>query len=272
MSETPASPPNLSPRLLAAGDGALIVELGEGIAPALNAAVHRLDRRIADAGLPGVVETVPTYRSVLVVFDPARTDPDPLGRALLALADGLAQPSAEPQRRWIVPVCFGGVHGEDLDDVARRSGLTSGEVVALHCAADYRVYMLGFSPGFAYLGGLPEALHQPRRENPRMATPAGSVMQGGAQAAISPIAMPSGWHLLGRTPVKTFDLRRPSPFLLAPGDRIRFAAVSVAEYDRLAACDGLLPDSETVVDDIGPTGGPTGGLASSNPTSLGAAA
>ncbi|CAO3436001.1 5-oxoprolinase subunit PxpB [Azospirillum doebereinerae] len=249
MSETPASPSGLSPRLLPAGDGALIVELGEGIAPALNAAVHRLDRRIADAALPGVVETVPTYRSVLVVFDPARTDPDRLGQALLGLAGGLSQPSPEPQRRWVIPVRFGGVHGEDLDDVARRAGLTTDEVVALHCAADYRVYMLGFSPGFAYLGGLPEALHQPRRENPRMMTPAGSVIQGGAQAAISPIAMPSGWHLLGRTPVKIFDLRRDQPFLLAPGDRVRFAAVPVAEFDRLAARDGLLPDSETVAGD-----------------------
>ena len=249
MSETPVSPSGLSPRLLPAGDGALIVELGEGIAPALNAAVHRLDRRIADAALPGVVETVPTYRSVLVVFDPARTDPARLGQALLGLADGLSQPSPEPQRRWVIPVCFGGVHGEDLDDVARRAGLTTDEVVALHCTADYRVYMLGFSPGFAYLGGLPEALHQPRRENPRMMTPAGSVIQGGAQAAISPIAMPSGWHLLGRTPVRIFDLRRDPPFLLAPGDRVRFASVLATEFDRLAACDGRLPDSETVAGD-----------------------
>jgi KipI family sensor histidine kinase inhibitor len=250
MSVTSPSSPSLSPRLLAAGDGALIVELGEGVAPALNAAVHRLDRRIADAGLPGVVETVPTYRSVLVVFDPALTSPDALGPALLELARDLARPTAEPQRRWIVPVCFGGAHGEDLDDVARRANLTSDEVVALHCAADYRVYMLGFSPGFAYLGGLPDALHQPRRENPRMVTPAGSVMQGGAQAAISPIAMPSGWHLLGRTPIKTFDLRRTPPFLLAPGDRIRFSPITAAEYDRLAARDGLSPDQETVTDDI----------------------
>ncbi|MFD1623460.1 5-oxoprolinase subunit PxpB [Azospirillum griseum] len=248
MSVTSPSPPSLSPRLLVAGDGALIVELGEGIAPALNAAVHRLDRRIADAGLPGVVETVPTYRSVLVQYDPGQTNPDRLGPALLDLARDLARASREPQRRWIVPVCFGGAHGEDLDDVARRAGLSTDEVVALHCAADYRVYMLGFSPGFAYLGGLPEALHQPRRENPRMMTPAGSVMQGGEQAAISPIAMPSGWHLLGRTPIKTFELRRAQPFLLAPGDRIRFSSISVAEYDRLAARDGLLPDQETVTE------------------------
>lgn len=241
----PASVPPI-PVLRAAGDSALIVELGDGIAPGLNAAVHRLDRRIAGAGIAGIVETVPTYRSILVQFDPAATTADALGAALLELAAGPDEAAAGPQLRWIVPVCFGGVHGEDLDEVARRCGLSSDEVVRLHCGADYRVYMLGFSPGFAYLGGLPEALHQPRRENPRMVTPAGSVMQGGAQAAISPIAMPSGWHLLGRTPARTFDLRREPPFLLAPGDRIRFTAITAAEYDRLEGISGYLPDCETV--------------------------
>ncbi|CAO3359432.1 5-oxoprolinase subunit PxpB [Azospirillum melinis] len=242
--------PFAAPVLRAAGDSALIVELGDGIAQDLNAAVHRLDRRIADAQLPGIVETVPTYRSILVQFDPAVTAAEPLGQALLGLAAELTQAAAEPQLRWIVPVCFGGAHGEDLDEVARRSGLGTEEVVRLHCTADYRVYMLGFSPGFAYLGGLPEVLHQPRRENPRMVTPAGSVMQGGAQAAISPIAMPSGWHLLGRTPARTFDLKREPPFLLAPGDRIRFTAISAAEYDRLEGMSGYLPDCETVTPSI----------------------
>lgn len=239
----PAPP---TPTLRAAGDSALIVELGDGIAPDLNAAVHRLDRRIAGAGIAGIVETVPTYRSILVQFDPSVTTADALGAALLELAAGPDEAATGPQLRWIVPVCFGGAHGEDLDEVARRCGLSSDEVVRLHCSADYRVYMLGFSPGFAYLGGLPEALHQPRRKNPRMHTPAGSVMQGGAQAAISPIVMPSGWHLLGRTPARTFDLRREPPFLLAPGDRIRFTAITAAEFDRLEGIGGYLPDCETV--------------------------
>ncbi|MBP2293712.1 5-oxoprolinase subunit PxpB [Azospirillum rugosum] len=246
MSVIPLPASGRTPVLRAAGDSALIVELGDGIAPALNAAVHRLDRRIAESGLPGIVETVPTYRSILVQFDPAVTGLEPLGQTLLDLAAGLDTAAAEPQRRWIVPVCFGGAHGEDLDEVARRSDRTTAEVIDLHCSADYRVYMLGFSPGFAYLGGLPEALHQPRRENPRMATPAGSVMQGGAQAAISPIVMPSGWHLLGRTPARTFDLRRDPPFLLAPGDRVRFTAISPAEFNRLEALPGFVPPSETV--------------------------
>lgn len=225
----------IRPKILPAGDCALVVELGDGIAPDLNEAVHRLDRRIAAAGLPGVIETVPTYRSILLTFDPEVADPEALAGVLLGLA---AEDAADPtvsSARWRIPVSFGGAHGEDLDDVARRGGLTTGDVIRLHCEADYRVYMLGFSPGFAYLGGLPAVLHLPRRENPRALTPAGTVMQGGAQAAVSPVAMPSGWHLLGRTPLRVFDLRRDPPFLLAPGDRVRFTAVTPGEYDRMAA-------------------------------------
>ncbi|MBL8838541.1 MAG: allophanate hydrolase subunit 1, partial [Alphaproteobacteria bacterium] len=144
---------------------------------------------------------------------------------------------------------FGGAYGEDLDDVARRTNLSTAEVVALHTEADYRVYMLGFSPGFAYLGALPKALHLPRRETPRLKTPAGSVMQGGAQAAISPTAMPSGWHILGRTPVRIFDLAAARPFLLSPGDHVRFVAVPPARFTGLAALaerGALAPDSEAL--------------------------
>lgn len=236
-----------SPRILPAGDHALVVELGDGIAPDLNARVHRLDQLVTESGLPGVVETVPTYRSLLVVFDPLSVDADALADRLRGLAALPPAGRAERGRRWVLPVRFGGRHGEDLEEVARRAGLTPDEVVALHCAADYRVYMLGFSPGFAYLGGLPPALHLPRRENPRLKTPAGTLMQGGAQAAVSPLEMPSGWHLLGRTPLKTFDVARAQPFLLAPGDRIRVTAISEAEYDRLAeeaARTDLLPALE----------------------------
>ncbi|MGQ9370911.1 5-oxoprolinase subunit PxpB [Azospirillum sp. ST 5-10] len=223
------------PRLLPAGDAALVIELGDGIAPELNEAVQCLDRRIAAAHLPGVVETVPTYRSLLLTFDPVLTSAEQLTPALLDLAQGLAADPATTARRWVIPVRFGGARGEDLDAVARHAGLSTDEVVRLHCAADYRVYMLGFSPGFAYLGGLPDALHLPRRQSPRLSTPAGSLMQGGAQAAVSPVAMPSGWHLLGRTPLRVFDLRRERPFLLAPGDRVRFTAIDDGEYERLAA-------------------------------------
>jgi KipI family sensor histidine kinase inhibitor len=235
--------------LLPAGDAALVAELGDAIDPGLNDAVQALDAALARANPAGLVETVPTYRSLLVHFDPCLTDAATLGTVLRDLAAGLDEAGPAAGRRWFLPVAFGGDLGEDLGFVAGRTGRAEAEVVALHCAADYRVYMLGFSPGFAYLGGLPPELHLPRRENPRLSTPAGSIMQGGAQACVSPMAMPSGWHILGRTPVLTFDLRREQPFLLAPGDRIRFIAIDRDRFAALgaeAAQGGLIPDSEAL--------------------------
>jgi KipI family sensor histidine kinase inhibitor len=233
-------------RLLPAGEAALLVELGDTIDPDLNEAVHRLDAAINRAAPDGLIETVPTYRSILVNFDPTRTTADTLAAEISALEASAGEAGAAERRRWFVPVCFGGEYGEDLTAVAERAGLSPEAVVDLHCAADYRVYMLGFSPGFAYLGGLPEALHQPRRENPRSVTPAGSFMQGGSQAALSPVAMPSGWHLIGRTPLRLFDPDRSQPFLLAPGDRVRMIAITADDYGSIASQEGLLPESEVI--------------------------
>ncbi len=235
--------------LLPAGDAALVAQLGDAIDPDLNDAVQALDAALAAAAPAGLVETVPTYRSLLVHYDPCLTDAETLGDLLRDLARGLDQAARAAGRRWFLPVCFGGDLGEDLGFVADRTGRTEAEVAALHCAADYRVYMLGFSPGFAYLGGLPAELHLPRRENPRLSTPAGSIMQGGAQAAVSPMVMPSGWHLLGQTPVRTFDLRRDRPFLLAPGDRLRFQAIDRDRFAALSAraeAGDLMPESEAL--------------------------
>jgi KipI family sensor histidine kinase inhibitor len=233
-------------RLLPAGEAALLVELGDTIDPDLNEAVHRLDAAINRAAPDGLIETVPTYRSILVSFDPTRTTAAALSSEISALGARGGEAVAVKRRRWFVPVCFGGEYGEDLAAVAERAGLSPDAVVDLHCAADYRVYMLGFSPGFAYLGGLPEKLHQPRRENPRSVTPAGSFMQGGSQAALSPVAMPSGWHLIGRTPLRLFDPGRSQPFLLAPGDRVRMIAINGKDYGHMAGENGLLPESEVI--------------------------
>jgi len=222
------------PRLLPAGDGALVIELGEAIAPEINARVHALDAAIGRAGIRCISETVPTYRSILVYFDALAADAGSLSERLLALAAEDHSRDETTARRWHIPVAYGGAHGIDLEDVAKATGLSTAEVVALHAAADYAVYMIGFSPGFAYLGGLAEALHLPRRTNPRLKTPAGSVMVGGMQAAISPLAMPSGWHILGTTPARLFEPAAAEPFLLRPGDRVRFQPVSVADFERLS--------------------------------------
>ena len=143
------------------------------------------------------------------------------------------------------PVCYGGDFGEDLEWLARTRDLTTDEVVRLHAGALYRVYMIGFMPGFAYLGGLPEEIHTPRRENPRTHVPAGSVALGGIQSAIFSIAAPSGWHMLGRTPARGFDLRRQPPFLIDAGDLVRFKPISADAFARL---DEMAERGETVAE------------------------
>lgn len=225
------------PRIVPVGDTAILVELGETIDPGINAAVLALDRRIRAMAIDGVVELVPTYRSLLVHYDPDRVD----GRALLARLAAIEVDPGEPApagRLWTVPVAYGGEFGIDLEAVARRHGLSIDDVVRLHTAPTYRVYMVGFVPGFTYLGGLDPRLHTPRLEDPRPRTPAGSVSIGGIQAGIASVEIPSGWHLLGRTPVRTFDPERTPPLLLGPGDRVRFVPIdpaTFAELDRRAA-------------------------------------
>ncbi|MSP50258.1 MAG: 5-oxoprolinase subunit PxpB [Alphaproteobacteria bacterium] len=220
-------------RLLPAGDTALTVEFGDAVDPRINARVLSLDRALEAAAIPGVIETVPTYRSLQIHFDPDRLDAAALGPAVVRLAATLDD-EPPPGRTWTVPVSYGGEHGIDLEQVAERTGLAAEGVIARHLAGDYRVYMIGFQPGFAYLGGLDARLHLPRRETPRLKTPAGTVSIGGIQAAVASIEAPSGWHLLGRTPVRAFDPARSEPFLFRVGDRVRFERVTADGYTQLA--------------------------------------
>jgi 5-oxoprolinase (ATP-hydrolysing) subunit B len=220
------------PRFLPAGDSALTVELGDAIDPEINARVLALDAAVTAAALPGIIETVPTYRSLTIHYDPGALSFEALTDRIRALE---TDPGAGvgTGRLWRVPVCYGGRFGIDLDEVAARHGLAPEDVIARHSAARYRVYMIGFAPGFAYLGGLDEGLHTPRRTDPRERTPSGSVSIGGMQAAISSVEAPSGWHLLGRTPARTFDLSRAEPFLLSVGDSVRFEPVAHDAWESL---------------------------------------
>jgi KipI family sensor histidine kinase inhibitor len=231
-STQPGPMPGTTPRFLSAGDGAIIVEFGSTVDEAISQRVMAMDARIAEAGIDGIVETVPTYRSLLVAYDPLVIRARRLIPRLAEIA-AKAGEAATTGRRWVIPVCYGGDHGEDLEWVANVHAMTPEEAIAVHSGTVYRVYMIGFTPGFAYLGGLPKILHTPRRETPRTLVPAGSVAIGGQQAAVFSVAAPSGWHMLGRTPVRTFDLRRDDPFLIAPGDTIRFSPVAPAEFDAL---------------------------------------
>ncbi|MGQ0663323.1 MAG: 5-oxoprolinase subunit PxpB [Pseudomonadota bacterium] len=238
--------PYASPRFIPAGDIAMLVELGDAISPEVSRRVVALEGRIDERAIPGIVETVPTYRSILVHYDPSILSAAALEAAIRELGHDDAAHSAPP-RRWIFPVAYGGENGIDLEFVARHRGLTTEEVIRLHAAPVYRVYMLGFSPGFAYLGGLPAALHIARRDNPRPKVPAGTVSIGGIQAAICCQAIPSGWHLLGRTPVRTYIPGRRDPFLLAAGDEVRLTPIGAAEFARLEArraAEPLLPERE----------------------------
>ena len=234
MAENPAPP-----RLLPSGDSAIMVEFGRNIDDASSRRVLALDRELASAPIAGVTETVPTYRSLLVHYDPLQIAFEALGEQLLALAERPV-PAATRTRRWRIPVTYGGEHGIDLEDVAKALQTTPDDIVARHVAGDYRVAMIGFTPGWSYLSGLEKFLHMPRRQDPRLLTPAGTISIGGVQTGVQCLAGPSGWHLLGRTAVRTYQLHRDPIFLLEPGDAITFTAVDAktfAEQDR-AAEDG----------------------------------
>jgi 5-oxoprolinase (ATP-hydrolysing) subunit B len=220
------------PRIVPCSEAALLVEFGDTIDEATNARVLGLDRAIARAKIGGVIEAVPTYRSLLVHYDPLVTSFAELGARMHSLAD-TAQTERGPRRRWRIPVVYGGEHGIDLEDVARARGMTPEAVVGLHAGGDYSVAMLGFLPGFAYLAGLDPRLATPRRDNPRAVTPAGAISIGGVQAGIQCLPGPSGWHLLGRTPVRTYHPRRDPVFLIEPGDAVSFFAIDRREWAAL---------------------------------------
>ncbi len=224
-------------RILPAGDRAFVVELGDAIDPALNARVHALARRV-DRELRGTVaELVPTYRSLLVIHDPLHSDRDRLVRQIVALAEEVTHGSMDARSERLVrlPACYGGAFGPDLEDVARHCGLSPEQVIAAHAGATYLVYMLGFTPGFPYLGGMPPSIATPRLETPRQRVEAGFIGIGGQQTGVYPVESPGGWRLVGRTPVPLFDPAAPSPFLLRAGDRLRFDPIDPPAFAEIAS-------------------------------------
>lgn len=238
------------PRYLLAGDAALTIELGDGIDPLVSARILALDRRLGEASLAGVLETVPTYRSLQVHLDPLTADLDAIVERAGTILEHLEVTMAGG-RRWLIPVVYGGEFGIDLQDVAARHGLTANQVIDRHAGAVYRVYMIGFMPGYTYLGGLDPTIATPRRLDPRPMTPAQSISIGGIQALVAGQAMPSGWHLLGRTPVRSFMPGRDPVFLLAPGDEVVFAPTPT---DRWAELDACAEAGEPVAEVIGRAG------------------
>ncbi|QIB32557.1 5-oxoprolinase subunit PxpB [Ancylobacter pratisalsi] len=233
-------------RFLPVGDTAFAVEFGDRIAPEINALVHRAAAVLAEAAPEGMVETVPSFRSLLVNYDPRATSAATLQRVLGDLDLGETV-QGELQRIWRIPVLYGGEAGPDLDAVASATGLSSDEVITRHSGEVYRVYVQGFLPGFAYLGDIVPELDLPRLTTPRVRVPPGSVAIAQRMTGIYPVASPGGWRLLGNTPVRLFDPTQSPPTLFAPGDGVRFVPVdaqSHAAIQRKVAEGAYVPDQE----------------------------
>ena len=223
------------PRLLPCGDRALSVELGDEISREVNARVLALDYLIRQQALPLITETVPSFRSLLVYYDPAFVDHEQLSDVVRELASR-ARPEVLPPARVVeLPCCYGGELGFELGAAAAKLDLAADEVARLHSGAEYYVDFVGFTPGLPYLSGMPERLFIPRLETPRVKTPPGSVSIGGMQCCIYSVESPGGFWVLGRTPVRLYDPAAPDPILLRAGDHVRFRSIDRAEFDAIAA-------------------------------------
>lgn len=227
------------PRIIPMGDCALVVEFGNEAREELSSHIAALASRLRIARPAGVLDVVPTYTTLAVHYEPALVEAgdspyDTLAAQIEAWLRGEPPDSVASGRRIEIPVCYGGAHGEDLAVIAERNGLQTEEVVRLHSTTDYYVHMLGFVPGFAYLGGLDPRLTTPRRDSPRARVPAGSVAIGGTSTGIFPLETPGGWHLVGRTPLRLFVPDSEPPCLLNAGDQVRFIPISAERFDALA--------------------------------------
>jgi len=223
------------PRFLLAGDRGLLVEFGAAIDPEINRKVRQVFLALENSPIDGVVEVIPTYRSILISYDPMQTDPSTLKRALLVREKRLGELGIPPPETIEIPVSYGGDFGPDLEFVAQHNNLTPREVIEIHTAGTYLIYMIGFTPGFPFLGGLSERLFTPRRENPRQWVPAGSVGIANNQTGIYSIDSPGGWQLIGKTPIKIYNPKAEPPILLKAGNFLKFRGISRETFDEIAA-------------------------------------
>lgn len=219
-------------KMLAAGEYGLVVEFEAVISPRINALVQQLTKLLQHNMIDGIIEAVPTYKSVTVYFDPLVAPRHRVVQLIKQLlADVKPQDTNKLASRVVhVPVCYGGVFGPDLEFVARYTGLSPQEITTIHTEKPYLVYMLGFTPGFPYLGGMSEQIAVPRQEKPRSKIPAGSVGIGGNQTGVYPIESPGEWWLIGRTPLKLFQPASSDPFLVSSGDYFRFFDITIEDY------------------------------------------
>ena len=232
-SSSDAGPEEHPIRLVPLGDAAVTVRFGEHIDPAVNARVIACARLVRAQRWEGVLDVVPTYCALTVHVDPLCIDPSTLLDRLRRLIADLPATKSRIRRRHTIPVLYGGEEGPDLADVSAFAGLSVAETIRLHSSVLYRVYMLGFTPGFPYLGAVPDLLAMPRLPSPRAAVPAGSVGIAGRQTGIYPASTPGGWRLIGRTPVRLYRPGQASPTLFRAGDLVKFVPIRRRQFDRL---------------------------------------
>jgi inhibitor of KinA len=212
------------------GDRGLLLEFGDGISRKVNEKVRRMALAIQAEAIEGIEETVPTYRSLLIIYNPIILSVEDLGTRLIRIEEGLQlTPLPEPKLTRI-PVVYGGVYGPDLEEVAKYHQISPDEVIRLHCSNPYLIYMIGFMPGYPYMGELPQALVTPRLKTPRLFVPKGSVAIAQRQTGIYSMESPGGWQILGRTPAELFDPGKDPPVLLQMGDFVHFYPINEKEF------------------------------------------
>ncbi len=217
-------------RIRISGDRAILAEYGDAIDERVNEKVRTVTELLRQSSVEGIDLILPAYRSIGICFDPLVISVADIEKLLVNLESGLDSATIPEARTVEIPVCYGGEYGPDIDFVAEHNGIDPEEVIRLHSAAPYRIFTIGFAPGFFYLGGLEPRLHTPRMKTPRAMVPAGSVGIAETQTGAYPIDSPGGWRIIGRTPLRLFDASRPEPFFYQAGDSIRFIPISPETY------------------------------------------
>lgn len=217
-------------RFMPAGDRAMVVEFGNEINERINDQVHALEARLTESQTVGIVELVPTFRSLMVYYDPYRTSFGELEQTIRAFGNILGNSGRTKKKILKIPCCYGARFGLDLKDMEEYTGLGRDEIIRIHSSVDYKIYMMGFLPGFVYLGGLDKRIEMPRLKTPRLKILPGAVGIGGSQTGVYPVASPGGWRLMGGTPVDFYDPDREEPILCRAGEYIRFVPITIDDY------------------------------------------